>query len=457
MESDGRWDYEVDVAVVGGGGCGLMTALQVARHGGRQVAVFEKSFRSMSNTQISSGSIAAGGTRFQEALGIADSPERHAEDVLAKNHGGCDRDMLLALCRAAPRYVEWLADALGHPVEVGVDMPRVGHSVPRLHADRGRRGGGALVSRMRAAAEAAEDVAVLDNTPGTGLVVSDGEVVGVTVFERPTIRRVRARHTVLACDGFGADRAMRETYLPDFADAPYVGVEGNTGDGIRWGLELGGVMDHSGSYQGHGHVVVGHGTRLNPAIPLLGGIVLDVEGRRFAREDQGYSEFAAVVLAQPRERAIEIWDERIEREVANSELMRDSAAAGAYQRFPDWESLAGAFGLDPRTVLASWDEYRRGAADGRDRHGREVFAEPLEPPLYAAQITGALAHTQGGLRVDRVGRVVRADGAVIPGLFAGGGTAAGVSGDGAAGYLSGNGLLSALGLGYLIGNHIAQG
>jgi fumarate reductase flavoprotein subunit len=40
-------------------------------------------------------------------------------------------------------------------------------------------------------------------------------------------------------------------------------------------------------------------------------------------------------------------------------------------------------------------------------------------------------------------------------LFAAGGAAVGVSGDGAYGYVSGNGLLSALGLGYLAGNAVA--
>jgi len=44
-------------------------------------------------------------------------------------------------------------------------------------------------------------------------------------------------------------------------------------------------------------------------------------------------------------------------------------------------------------------------------------------------------------------------GAPINGLYAAGGAAVGISGHGAAGYLAGNGLLSALGLGYLAGSH----
>ncbi|MGA7162503.1 MAG: FAD-binding protein, partial [Pseudolabrys sp.] len=65
-------------------------------------------------------------------------------------------------------------------------------------------------------------------------------------------------------------------------------------------------------------------------------------------------------------------------------------------------------------------------------------------------------HTQGGLAVDSTGRVKRKDGTGIPHLFAAGGAAAGVSGSTAAGYLSGNGLLTATVLGRLAGKAAAR-
>ena len=54
--------------------------------------------------------------------------------------------------------------------------------------------------------------------------------------------------------------------------------------------------------------------------------------------------------------------------------------------------------------------------------------------------------------VDEHARVQRETGGVVLNLFAGGGAATGISGrDGASGYASGNGLLTALGLGRLAG------
>jgi predicted oxidoreductase len=58
--------------------------------------------------------------------------------------------------------------------------------------------------------------------------------------------------------------------------------------------------------------------------------------------------------------------------------------------------------------------------------------------------------------VDAAARVLRADGTPVPNLYAGGGTAAGLSGHGPGGYLSGNGLLTALGYGMLAGRDAAR-
>ena len=83
-------------------------------------------------------------------------------------------------------------------------------------------------------------------------------------------------------------------------------------------------------------------------------------------------------------------------------------------------------------------------APGRpDRFGRS-FKRSLQAPYYAVKVTGALFHTQGGLDIDAHCRVLREDGSPLPNLLAAGGAARGVSGNAVWGYLSGNGLLSAV-------------
>ena len=85
-----------------------------------------------------------------------------------------------------------------------------------------------------------------------------------------------------------------------------------------------------------------------------------------------------------------------------------------------------------------------------------LMRRPLTPPYYAVPVTAALIHTQGGLVVNQHAQVVTPEGSPIPNLYAGGGVAAAVSGHGPAGYLSGNGLLPALGFGGIAVEHCAR-
>ena len=95
--------------------------------------------------------------------------------------------------------------------------------------------------------------------------------------------------------------------------------------------------------------------------------------------------------------------------------------------------------------------------EGRDGFGRDFTGKPeLQPPFYAVKVTGALFHTQGGLLIDTQARVLRENGTPIPNLFAGGGAACGLSGSTVDGYLSGNGLLSAIVLGRIAGRSSAR-
>ena len=92
-----------------------------------------------------------------------------------------------------------------------------------------------------------------------------------------------------------------------------------------------------------------------------------------------------------------------------------------------------------------------------NRFGRLWGETRLAPPYCAVRVTGALFHTQGGLVTDGSGRVMATDGTPFPNLFAAGGAACGVSGARAAGYLSGNGLLTAVTLGRVAGAAAARG
>ncbi len=232
------------------------------------------------------------------------------------------------------------------------------------------------------------------------------------------------------------------------------GAPTNTGEGIRWGIEIGAAVEHMTGYQGLGFAVPGTGTRLNPGLISAGGIMVNRSARRFAREDQGYSEWASILLRQPGGVAVAIWDEVIHRPIERTSTMVGSDRAGAIVRCRDVGELARRFDLNAGQLARTLAEYNQGIADGRDPLGRELLVHQLTPPYYAAKVTSALAHTQGGLKIDVHGRVLRPDGSLVPNLYAGGGTAAGLSGATPDGYTSGNSLLMAYTLGRIIGEDV---
>jgi fumarate reductase flavoprotein subunit len=247
-------------------------------------------------------------------------------------------------------------------------------------------------------------------------------------------------------------------YIPDMAGALYFGHPGNRGDAILWGDSLGALLSHLGAYQGHGSVATPHNILISWAVIMQGGIQINGEGRRFSDETRGYSEQAAEVLRQPGGFAWDVFDARIAAVARQFEDFLNAERAGAILTADAIADLADAMRVPATTFGTEWNEVENlKLAGGRDNYGRKFFAEQAcSPPYHAVKVTGALFHTQGGLAVDGRSRVKRRDGTKFPNLFASGGAAAGVSGSVAAGYLSGNGLLTATVLGRLTGEAAAE-
>jgi fumarate reductase flavoprotein subunit len=186
---------------------------------------------------------------------------------------------------------------------------------------------------------------------------------------------------------------------------------------------------------------------------MEGGFQVNAQGRRFCDETCGYSEQAAQVLRQPGGTAWDVFDARIADVARQFEDFEAAERAGAMLIADSIDELAGKMRLPADTFAEEWHDVETLKARGAlDRYGRRFSAEQeLRPPFFAVKVTGALFHSQGGLVIDTTGRVKCKDGSLLPNLFAAGGAAVGISGTTAAGYLSGNGLLTATVLGRLTG------
>lgn len=445
------------VLVIGGGGTGLCAALAAA-DAGAQVLVLERDKSLLGSTAMSTGLIPASGTPEQAAAGIEDSPETFAADILRKTKGKTDPAMAIAVARESVATIAWMRDDHGVPLQLIDGFLYPGHSAMRMYGTP-KRTGGELMAALESAAEAA-DIPILPEALAECLFADpDGTVRGVRV------RRPDGSHDdigcgalVLACSGFGGAADMVARLIPEMGGATYHGHPGNRGDAIRWGEGLGAALADMAAYQGHGGLAVGHGIPILWPLIMNGGFQVNLLGERFSNEASGYSEQAARINAQPEKIAWSIFDQQRHDMMLAFEDYQDALRAGAIVSAASLEELAERTRL-PLTALEATLEQVGAcvAGEATDAFGRSFGGHPpLAAPFYAAKVTGALFHTQGGLVIDEQARVLRQDGSPLPNLFAGGGAARGISGDGADGYMAGNGLLTATTLGRLAGAAAAR-
>ncbi len=422
---------EVPVAIVGAGACGQMAAIAL-REAGIDCLLLERDKLPAGSTALSSGFIPAGGSEVQRAHGVLDdSPARFAADIRAKARGRAAAHLVEAWTATMPQAIGLLQrHGLAFDLLDGFLYP--GHTVRRMHTLR-ERTGAALIAALEAAATRAGALRIDAALVRELWCDANQRIVGLGAL-RPdgSMEHVACRVLLLACNGYGGNPALVDELLPEMRHAVYAGHAGNDGSAIAWGCALGARLADLGGYQGHGGWAVPQGALITWALMSEGGIQINAAGRRFHDETAGYSEAAVQVLAQPGGVAWNVFDAR---RLALARGFPDfvaAEAAGALRTAADTAALAALIGCDADVL------------------GQTLAASALQPPWFAVRVTGALFHTQGGLDIDAGCRVLDNAGRPFPNLLAAGGAARGVSGNAVWGYLSGNGLLSAI-----AGGHIA--
>lgn len=447
----GPANVDVDVVVVGAGAGGLAAALAVADQG-KSVVVLEKLERVGGNSALSTGSIPAAGSRLQVEAGVEDSPEQMAADLLAQSGPHEAEHLTRVLSAESGPLVDWLVDTHHIDLRLIKDYKHVGHSVHRLHAPPSRRGVDLMRDMVKACDLAGIDI--LLSNPVKELITEDGAVVGVVVEgDRLESYEIRCNRVILASNGFAANKDLVEEWLPAVSGVEYFGAHGSTGEALQWGLEQGGYLQNIGAYQGYAAVAYPHGSILSWTTIEMGAVVVTERGARVGDESIGYSGFAQAVVDSGLTCFV-VFDARIRDHAAKEEEFAELMNAGGVREFDSMAELAAFIGADEAELAQTLESYASAArGECEDAFGRQSFGmAPLAIPLCASRITPGVFHTQGGLAVDDHGHVLRSDGGVVPGLFAVGGVAAGISGQsGGRGYSSGNGLLTAAGLGRLAG------
>ncbi|MEU9397840.1 3-oxosteroid 1-dehydrogenase [Streptomyces sp. NPDC048324] len=321
-------------------------------------------------------------------------------------------------------------------------------------------------------------------TPLTDLYVEGGAVTGAVVTRDGGPALVRARRAVVVgSGGFEHNAAMRSQYQQQPIGTEWtVGAKENTGDGIRAGQRAGAAL------------ALMDDAWWGPAVPLPdqpyfclaertlpGGLLVNAAGARFVNEAGPYSDVVHTMYRlDPTAPDIPAWL-IVDQNYRNRYLFRDVAptlpfpdswySSGAVRKAWTLDALATAVGVPAAALRATVDRFNSQAFKGADpdfHRGDSAYDHyytdpsvlpnsclaPLWlPPYYAFRIVPGDLGTKGGMVTDARARVLRADGSVIPGLYAAGNAGAAVMGHSYAG--AGSTIGPAMTFGYIAALDIA--
>lgn len=457
MNVPDTFDFTVPVLIAGAGACGAVAAL-AARDAGVTPLVIERDDRPGGSTGMSQGLFCAAGTQSQRDHGIEDNADLFFADIIEKARGQTDPVIARALADHSAPTLEWLREAYGLPWELDLRFrASYGNSRQRLHGWPGNSGAEMVQLLHRRMSDAGIDV--LMETRLVDIYAHGDRILGVALERADgAIERVGCDALILACGGFGANRAMTDRYMPETATLRYNGHEGSRGEAILVAERLGAVLADMGSYQGYAMLTDPQGISVPPPVLIEGGVIVNKLGDRFTDESADIAGMVHPLAEQPDGMGWVVYDARIEACCAQIPELAQLIALNAPKVAEDLATLAKLTGTDNARLSAALDAVQRVAGTGgTDAFGRSWSSE--RPPFgsyRALKVTGALYHTQGGLQIDGMARVTRSDGTVFANLFAGGGSARSVSGPSSWGYLPAMGLTTAVVLGRLAGQGAAS-
>jgi succinate dehydrogenase/fumarate reductase flavoprotein subunit len=351
------------------------------------------------------------------------------------------------------------------------------------------RNGLALIGRLlRSAADFG--VTLRTSSPAVRLLQEEGVVRGAVLASADGDTTVRARRgVVLAAGGFGHDHERRRRLFPADAEHVALAVPSATGDGLRLGQSVGGVVDESlaaaGAWCPVSLVPFPDGTTgrfphiIERGKPGIIGVLAN--GRRFCNEGNGYHDYVEAMLrAVPPGQEVASWlvcTHAFQRRYGLGIARPAPLPVGPYIRSGYLKTgrtlaeLARNAGIDPAGLERTVAEFNRHAERGEDPEfgrGSTIYnryqgdqgqqpnpcVAPLaRGPFYAVKVVPGSFGTFVGLKTDASARVLNEVGAPIPGLYAAGTDMASVMG----GYYPAGGINigPAMTFGYIAGLHAA--
>ena len=441
-------DTITDIVVVGGGGAGLTAAI-TAKEKGLNVILLDKMPMLGGNTTFATGGMNAANTELQKKLKIEDSEELFYQDTMKGGKDKNNPELLKVMTDRAKDMVPWL-------VERGMDLSEVsvsgGASVKRIHRPTGGKAvGPVLVDALNKKAQSLGIDIRLDSKV-VGLIKEGNKVVGVEVEHGGQNYKINSKAVVMATGGFGANPEMIAEANPDFKGFGSTNSKAITGEGIKMVKAAGGALVDMELIQTHPTVVHENTVMITESVRGEGAILVNREGKRFINELDTRDVVSKAVLAQKEGSAFLIFDQQVR---DNLKAIENYVKQGHAKEGKTLEELAKAMGIDekelPKTVAAFNAAVK--AKEDKIFGNKTLKLELTKAPFYAIEISPAIHHTMGGVKINTNTEVLDDSGKGIDGLFAAGEITGGIHG---ANRIGGNAVADIIVFGKIAGDNAAD-
>lgn len=416
-------EYEYDVVVVGGGLAGMTAAYTAAREG-KRVALIEKQ-GVLGGTAATAGGTLIACERGEEEE-FFDYWVNTGDRYNYYNTKHCDQNLIRAAVNVAADTIDLLREA-------GAEMTTPANRFMRntaANTEKNGKGGYEYIRLLAAAFEQAGGTIYM-NCPGTDLIVDEsGSVVGVKSCNDRNDLVFRADAVILASGDYSQNREMMAMYRPESAQNYFSSSSGNTGDGVRMALEVGGVLNEE-QLQMSGISVVDPYD--NPIVGMTknafpkNSMLVSLDGDRRIAEDASNKYFDSIYSERK--------DPNSQWCILDANTAKDFAKLDEYLAATTDTSIIQAYTADnildlarqttmiPQLLLDNVNRYNELCAMGEDLdYGKAAeYMQPIiEAPFYAVRTYTTSRTIIGGIQINEDAAVIDAQGNAIDGLYAAG-------------------------------------
>ena len=393
---------QADVVVIGGG-AGLTSAI-AAYEKGASVILIEKTELLGGNTNYATAGLNAAGTSVQKKLGVEDSAELFYEDTMKGGKNRNNKALVKVLTGKSSAIVDWL-------LERGVDLNELtstgGQSAKRTHRPTGGSAVGPNIITALSNVAEKDKIDIRKGTKAIALVKNNNKIAGVKVKEANGEEYIiKAKAVIVATGGFGANAKMVEKYNPKLKGFGSTNNPAIVGDGIVMIEKIGGALVDMDQIQTHPTVLHKKTNMITEAVRGEGAILVNKDGKRFIDELETRDVVSKAILAQKGKSAFLIFDEEIR------------------------NKLKAEIGTDAKTLEATLNKYNEAVKNKADNEFKKktLPKELTGTKYYAIEVSPAVHHTMGGVRINTNAEVLGKNGRPIKGLYAAGEVTGGIHG-----------------------------